>query len=98
MGKEIVTNMSGPTEPYASGYGILLGIAILWTAVFVLMLVCKAIFFPAEKPTEEPVEEARLPVPVLDRAIGLDFGAARRAFEHAYSTTHISGSRGSVRV
>ena len=36
--------MSVPTEPYAKGYGIFLGVLILWAAVAGILLVGKGIF------------------------------------------------------
>jgi hypothetical protein len=39
--------MSAPTEPYANGFGIILGILILWGATLVLFLAGKHFLFPA---------------------------------------------------
>jgi hypothetical protein len=45
--------MSHPTEPYAKGYGILLGVALLWVATLAVMIAVRALLFSPAAPSEE---------------------------------------------
>jgi hypothetical protein len=59
--------MSAPTEPYANGFGILAGLAVLWIGTLAILFAVKS-FWPQKTAPAEPGAQSSLPRAVLEVA------------------------------